>query len=347
MSGKNPVIRKGLGINFDEMDPDPAAAPSSPLPQLSPAAAPSRPRTAIGALSSAFKSGHELTEEVERLKGRLAEVEDAVFVEMLDPKLVDPSAWANRHEASFAGEDFQRLRSEIQDAGRNVQPIKVRRKKGGDRFEIVYGHRRHRACLELGIPVAAVVEEVTDQQLFIEMDRENRQRADLAPWEQGAMYKRALDSGLFSSQRKLASELGLQSGNVATAIQLGSLPQEVIDAFQSPLDLQYRWAGPLKAQLEKDPISLKKAAKRLSQLSPRLPAREVYRQLIGGAASSSLKPPVQFKRGDLVVATMDEDRKGAVVVRFAPDLLDTKMRVRLREFLEAMVSESSGQSALP
>lgn len=34
--------------------------------------------------------------------------------------------------------------------------------------------------------------DVDDQQMFVEMDRENRQRKDLRPYEQGMMYGHAL-----------------------------------------------------------------------------------------------------------------------------------------------------------
>jgi ParB family chromosome partitioning protein len=67
------------------------------------------------------------------------------------------------------------------------------------------------------------------------------------------MYLRALEEGLFSSQRKLAEDLGLQSGNVSTAINIARFPKAVIEAFGSPLDIQYRWSAPLSEALKSDP----------------------------------------------------------------------------------------------
>ena len=81
----------------------------------------------------------------------------------MDPRLIAPSRWANRHPDAFEGPEFEQLRREIEDAGGNVQPIKIRpitdgrTAEGGARYEIVFGHRRHRACLDLGLPVLAVV----------------------------------------------------------------------------------------------------------------------------------------------------------------------------------------------
>ncbi|MFD2274834.1 ParB N-terminal domain-containing protein [Undibacterium arcticum] len=83
--------------------------------------------------------------------------------------------WANRISDSFTSADFLALKEEITQAGGNVQPIKVRPLVGvADRYEIVFGHRRHRACLEAGLPVLCLIEAVSDQELFKEMDREKQ-----------------------------------------------------------------------------------------------------------------------------------------------------------------------------
>ena len=46
------------------------------------------------------------------------------------------------------------------------------------------------------------------------MDRENREREDLSPYEQGTMYQQALDAGLFPSQRRLAEQLGVNEAEI-------------------------------------------------------------------------------------------------------------------------------------
>jgi ParB family chromosome partitioning protein len=92
-----------------------------------------------------------------------------------------------------------------------LQAIKVRPLKPGGEFkyEVVFGHRRHRACLELGLPVLAVVDNLGGVELFVQMDRENRSRKNLSAWEQGMMYLRALENGLFPSNRQLAEKVGV------------------------------------------------------------------------------------------------------------------------------------------
>lgn len=338
------LIDKARGINFDDEDepvPAPAAAPS-------PAPLQAKPRTAIGAISASLALGRSVEAENRALKDRLKTFEDATVVEFLDPVQVRPSRFANRHAQSFGGADFEALKAEIASAGRNVQPIKVRRMVtqaaaagtgGAVRYEIAFGHRRHRACLELGLPVAAIVEDMNDAQLFAEMDRENRERANLSPWEQGAMYKRALDAGLFPSLRKLASALGVQAGNASTAVQLAALPDAVVAAFESPLVLQYRWGAPLQAALDRDRAGVLARAGELAALPARLPARQVLQRLLGDAPAGAARgKTVSFTAGDRQVGTLEKDASGAITVRLASGVLDAARERKLGDFLTRLLA---------
>lgn len=342
------LIDKAKGINFDDED-EPAPVR---VPPPSPAAQQAKPRTAIGAISASLAMGRGVEAENRALKDRLKSFEDATVVEFLDPAQVRPSRFANRHELSFSGADFEALKAEIASAGRNVQPIKVRRlassqvqtgkgeKGAAAQYEIAFGHRRHRACLELGLPVAAIVEELSDAQLFAEMDRENRERANLAPWEQGAMYKRALDAGLFPSLRKLASALGVQAGNASTAVQLASLPDAVVAAFESPLVLQYRWAAQLQAALDRDQAGVLARAAELSALPAPLPGRQVLQRLVGDAAAAAAKRSKTrtFTAEGRQVGTFEKDASGAITVRLASGALDAARERRLTDFLTRLLA---------
>ena len=322
---------KAKNISFEDDDDTPAVAAAVPV---------DRPRTAMGAISASIAMGRGVEAENRDLRAKLERFEDATLVESLDPKRIRPSRFANRHELSFAGTEFEGLKAEIQAAGRNVQPIKVRRVgqggDGKDEFEIAFGHRRHRACLELGLPVAAIIEVLTDAQLFTEMERENRERQDLSPWEQGVMYKRAIDDGLFPSLRKLASSIGAQVGNVSTAIQLASLPSEVVEAFPSPLSLQFRWGTALKTAINKNPEEVLVQSRDLAALNPKLPAKEVLARLTGVGASTMRDAPVQLMSKGKVVGLWDKDPKGNVSLQIKAGGLPPAKEKRLREFLEKL-----------
>lgn len=246
---------------------------------------PIKVKTGPGAFVAHLARESEVFSENQVLKSELKIWSDAAPAKKLDPACVVPSKWANRHGDSFENSEFQALKADIGSAGGNVQAIKVRPIPGSDpqRYEIVFGHRRHRACMDLDLPVLAVIESINEQALFVEMDRENRQRADLRPYEQGEMYRRALDEGLYASLRKLAEAIGVQPSNVSVALKIARLPVDVLNAFPSRLDIQYRWAAPLTDVLEKEPDVVLKKAKAISASKNQAPrsAVDVYRILIG------------------------------------------------------------------
>ena len=231
---------------------------------------------------AAMMSDKRILDENLQLKEDLKVWEGAYPARHTDPLLVIPSKWANRHSDSFSGPEYQALKDDIESAGGNVQAIKVRPVPDSipQTYEIVFGHRRHRACCELGLPVLAVIESISDQALFAEMDRENRQRADLRPYEQGLMYARALDDGLYSSMRKMADALGTDQSNISKYVALARLPVEVLSAFNTPLDLQQRWGLKLAQAIEKNQSKVISLAQQFAELKPRLNASKVFKSLV-------------------------------------------------------------------
>ena len=250
----------------------------------------------------------ELADVKQALSAEREFLRDSLPAKKLDPKSIRPSKWANRHDDSFKAKAFDDLKKEIESEGGNVQAIKVRPVIGSSpvEYEIVYGHRRHRACLELGICVLAVIESISEQALFLEMDRENRSRADLRPYEQGLMYKRALDEGLFPSQRKLAEAAGVDLGNLGKAVSLARLPEAVLNAFPSPLDIQLGWSTKLNQLLDSSADVLLSRAKEVKTLSS-LTAKEVMEYLErGGVVSNNpLKAVVKGTAGQEAVIKFD------------------------------------------
>ncbi len=234
------------------------------------------------------------------------------------PGEIRPSAWKNRHEDSFKSKEFEALKGEILSAGGNIQPIKIRpiavTEGSPYKYEIVFGRRRHRACLDHGLDVLSMIEDLDDKHLFIEMDRENRQREDLRPYEQGVMYADALDKGLFPSLRKLAEEVGADATNVSKAVSLARLPPKVIGVFVSPLDIQFRWASELKAVLETDAdvVYQRCGAIAKSRLEGKaISSAEAFNLLVGKNEKAAPVRPRLVKSGDRVLAITQKGNKVA------------------------------------
>jgi len=241
-------------------------------------------KTAPGQLLEFMLAESEIGKRNKVLEEQAKMFDHAHVTKLLPAESVIRSKWANRHENSFDTSDFKKLKSEIESAGINIQAIKVRPSLEEEgRFEIIFGHRRHQACLELGLPVLATIVPMDDRQLFSEMDRENRQRADLRPYEQGLIYRRALDEGLFNSAKIMANSLGVSMSAISRALTLARLPSRIIAAFDNPLDLQFRWADVLSERLEKDPSGVLAIADEISALTIKPSSKEVFARLCSPA----------------------------------------------------------------
>jgi ParB family chromosome partitioning protein len=214
------------------------------------------------------------------LRIELEQWQGADPVRKLDPTTVFRSKWANRHDESYADADFLLLRSDIEQSLGNVQPIKVRLVSSQPpRYEVIFGHRRHQACLDLGLPVLAMISVVEDQKMFADMDRENRLRKNLSPYEQGLMYSKALDESLFPSIRAMSSALGIPHSSMSKSIRIATLPKVVLDVFPSPVDIQFRWAQVLNDLLESDSQIILEKASVLADSPNKLKAADVFKFL--------------------------------------------------------------------
>ena len=140
------------------------------------------------------------------------------------------------------------------------------------------------------------------------MQRENRGRSNLSAWEQGVSYHKALNEGLFPSARRLAEQIGLDHSNVAKALRVAELPQEVVGAFRSPVEIQFRWAVALDKAFEQDPDAVLAAARSLAGRSPRPAAAEVFRAL---TEAVSRKPKAKAKEVTQTFALAD-GKKGVI-----------------------------------
>ncbi len=311
---------------------DRAMAAASLTPQVAVSSPPlpaEKPKTGPGMTMAFMERESKHAQENVALRTELESWQGSAHNQKLDPTLVKPSKWANRDEQSFHGLEWDQFKAEIQSAGGNIQPIKVRGvypiNTQPQTYEIIFGHRRHRACLELGIAVFALIEDATDKQLFEAMDRENRQRANLTPYEQGEMYRKALDEGLYPSLRKLAESLDVNLGSASLYVKLARVPGAVLVAFQSRLDIQQRWITPLANALEKTPEYVLETAKAIHEEREKggeIRSADVFKRLTSDSASMPAAPitrPVKLPGG----ATLQLTSQGKKL-KLEFDLVDTE-----------------------
>ncbi|HGJ67212.1 TPA: ParB/RepB/Spo0J family partition protein [bacterium] len=124
-------------------------------------------------------------------------------------------------------ESLKDLCASIKEKG-VVQPI-IARSMGSDKYEIIAGERRFRACKMAGLSeVPAIIREVNDAEAMAIAITENIQREDLNAVELARAYN-SLMNEFNLTQEQLAVTVGKSRPAVANIIRLLQLPQEIQD----------------------------------------------------------------------------------------------------------------------
>jgi ParB family chromosome partitioning protein len=215
-----------LGVSADVPDTssvaDNRAAKSRSMPLLGVTRKERDPATKLTA-----NIGNALREQSDRL-GRAEEIErrlaEGHAVIELDASVVEPSFVQDRMQGDIDG-----LLSSIREQGQQV-PILVRPHPDlSGRYQVAFGHRRLRAVAELGLPVKAVVRELTDEQLVVAQGQENNEREDLTFIEK-ARFAYHLNKQ-FPREIVIAA-MSIDKSNLSKMLLLvDALPSELIDAI--------------------------------------------------------------------------------------------------------------------
>ena len=298
-------------------------------------------RTAPGQLLAVHTVMRDMQNELAELHRKLKQFDGSLPTRLLDPSHIRLTRWANRHESSFSTPAFAGLKASIALAGGNTQPILVREYEE-DRFEVVFGHRRHRACKELGLPVLAVIwtTPAPDLDVFLSMDRENREREDLSPFEQGTSYRAAIDGGLFPSRRRLAESIGVSHTWVRKAMLVAELPTAVIEAFQTPIEIQPKHALEIAEAIQRDPTGVLRRAERLRTSSDRMTSAQTVLQLTASNTQSARRSPIRV--GDRTVGTWLTDARGRTTITLESGVADAST---IAKIVEALTSAPSGRAS--
>ena len=149
-------------------------------------------------------------------------------IETLPLREIEPDPAQPRK--TFDEETLAELAASISEHGL-LQPIAVR-PHGVDRYLIVAGERRWRACRMAGLTEApVVVKDVTDEQAMELALVENLQREDLDPVEE-ALGIRELMTRCDLTQEQAARKLGKSRSALANSLRLLALPQPVAEWIQ-------------------------------------------------------------------------------------------------------------------
>ncbi|MGR8009552.1 ParB/RepB/Spo0J family partition protein [Streptomyces hypolithicus] len=125
----------------------------------------------------------------------------------------------------FDGDALAELVTSIKEVGL-LQPVVVRQ-VGDERFELIMGERRWRACREAGLErIPAIVRATDDEKLLLDALLENLHRAQLNPLEEAAAYDQLLKD-FNCTHDQLADRIGRSRPQVSNTLRLLRLSPSV------------------------------------------------------------------------------------------------------------------------
>ncbi|MDX5593431.1 plasmid partitioning protein RepB [Pseudovibrio sp. SPO723] len=201
------------GVDPSELVKDPAPAQ---------AGLGSSKRVSAGAIKSMRNTFSNVEKENEELRKLL---EEGDMARELDTELLEPSFVADRMVVEVDA-DFEALKQSIEANGQQVPILARPHPTSEGRYQIAFGHRRWRACHELGRPVRGIIKPLSDEELLIAQGQENHERKNLS----------FIETALFASrlaadypQTIISKAIGKDATTVSKLLRLmGQLPQEFV-----------------------------------------------------------------------------------------------------------------------
>jgi len=140
----------------------------------------------------------------------------------IDIDLIEVNPFQPRRE--FDEESLEELAESIRQLGL-IQPITVR--KAGDKYQLISGERRFRACKRAGLlKIPAYVRDADNEGMLILSIVENIQREDLNAIDIATGYQQLIEEFHFT-QEKLSEQIGKNRSTITNYIRLLKLPPEI------------------------------------------------------------------------------------------------------------------------
>lgn len=325
-------------------------AVTSAVDSASPAPRPPKRARAVitGMIEESGKNAYEelgkAQKKLTELEAQLAAVEAGSIVLEIEPDRIIDSNWRDRDPRAFADAAFEDLVRSIEEHGQ-ITPIEVRPSRTKpDKYELIFGHRRHRACLRLGRKVRAIVRDAEDRQLVMRMEIENTKRKPLSAIEAARKFNSWLEAKLMTRQ-EICDSLGYTRAYMSQVLSLLSIPKEVLEALGDEREMSLRQGIRLAGAL-RDPEARQRAIARAPEIAA---SRQPLERRIAlfcapdaprrSGRIADLKDP--FGRTNATLARED----GRLVVRFHSSVDEELVRLwwaRLEEMQTAFFREKAG-----
>ena len=148
---------------------------------------------------------------------------------LVDPAECESWEYANRSIDEMGNMD-ELIRS-IQENSQ-LQPALVRshpHPHGRVKYQIIFGRRRHAACLSLGMPFLVIKKDsLTQQEAIVCQDAENKFRKNVSNYSNAMLYKKLIDDKTFKTEKELAEKLGVSPSSLSELMSFTKIPSDLV-----------------------------------------------------------------------------------------------------------------------
>ena len=280
----------------------------------------------------------------------------------LDPARVRPWAGNARSYEHLTEENCRELiDSLISEGGQKVPAVVRRIQDDPDHdYEVIAGTRRHwsiswlRAHSYPDMRFLAQVVDLDDEAAFRLADIENRARKDVSDLERARNYAAALKTHYGNHMTRMAERLKLSKGWLSKMLKVASLPDDIIEAFASPADVQLKPAYPLAQAMddagrskairnEARALAREQSSRRDRGREP-LPAQDVLRRLMEAGSERTKTAPMVIRYGGRPLVTVKSSTRQGVTIQLhsGTGASDEDIMDAVRSALDRLEDEGRG-----
>ena len=179
----------------------------------------------------------------------------------IDPKICEPWKYANRLEGNMG--NIEELVASIRE-NKQLQPALIRAHPNPHdkiQYEIIFGRRRHMACMQLNVPFLVIKKNInTVQEALIFQEAENRIRKDISNYSNAILYKRLLEDNVFKNEKEISENLVISLSGVYDILSYSKIPETIIQRIPNIHTLSNSLALKIVSLLKKYPEKQEKMA---------------------------------------------------------------------------------------
>jgi len=165
---------------------------------------------------------------------------------------VDPKSctrWAFADRSGFEFGDVFELAKDIMANGQ-VEPVILRKSNiPGFKYEIIAGSRRWKACLEAGIHLKGIVQELSDEQASVVQIKENQQLS-ICDYSKGIYYSKLLAEKK-TTRANLTKLAGCSPSKLDNFLTFEKIPATIWEAVGNPSRVSSRTAATILSLSQK------------------------------------------------------------------------------------------------